>query len=263
MQNTNQSPKIVQYLQILGEDYTRLFLSDIGLKYVVKFHRVKHYRKREVVNEFIAGKLAALLNLPVAPVHVISLSPELCSKVPQIKGSRMQGNVHLAIPYNEKAQPFKQIEDKIRSFSIKNQQQLARMIAFDFWIVNMDRSRTNLLISCITENEISIQMIDHGKCFPGDYLWDKETLKLTPEHRYNMPIYKWALSHIPNENELYESAHEIKLQEENIIKEILDDIPKEWEVTKVEKEALLSFLMNQQHDLEEYMSSFLSYHKYV
>lgn len=62
---------------------------------------------------------------------------------------------------------------------------------------------------------------------------------------------------------LYESAHEIKLQEENIIKEILDDIPKEWEVTKVEKEALLSFLMNQQHDLEEYMSSFLSYHKYV
>jgi len=253
--------KPIRYLGVLGEDYARLFLCDDGHPYVVKFYRVKHYRKREVVNEYVAGRLATKLHLPVSTIQIVNIPQELLSTIPRVKGSRLQGTVHLALRFIEGALPYKEVEREVSNRIITNRCQLADLIAFDLWIANMDRSRSNLLIHLKDRDRLSFHMIDHGKCFPGDYLWNESTLIEPPKYRFDMPIYKWALNQITRD-ELTRSIQKICSLHDTDIVEILNEIPDEWEVSEKERHALFSYLKMNRGHLPEIVESFLSFHTY-
>lgn len=176
-----------------------------------------------------------------------------------MKGSRIQGTIHLALRYVEGACSYKELESEIYDFQLTNRHQLADFIAFDLWVANLDRSRSNLLMINHLPKCTSFHMIDHGKCFPGDYLWDEQTLLEQPAYRFDMPVYKWAWKHCTL-GELYESVRKICAINEKDIRNVLQDIPREWEVSEIEKQALQSFLQSQKEKLNDIMESFISFH---
>lgn len=116
------------------------------------------------------------------------------------------------------------------------------MLIFDQWLNNNDRSRTNILFEEKKDDSVFFWMIDHGRCFPGMYSWDVQTLQDPPVYRVDMPVYKWASSLLPDADPLYEFAEKIMQINKQKIAEIIHAIPENWEVTEREKELLTAFL---------------------
>lgn len=85
----------VKYVKTLEGNYAHLFqFTDDGM-YVVKFYKVREYRKREVVNEWLAAKLGEILGLPVLPVAAVDMPQNHFRKSPKAAGERT-GREHIS-----------------------------------------------------------------------------------------------------------------------------------------------------------------------
>ena len=58
----------VKYVQTLRGGTAHVILFSDGKEYVVKWFGTKKEREKEVVNEYLIGKLAELLSLPVISI---------------------------------------------------------------------------------------------------------------------------------------------------------------------------------------------------
>ncbi|MGP1906679.1 HipA family kinase [Metabacillus sp. JX24] len=239
---SHQGVQPVKYVKTLEGNYAHLFqFTDDGM-YVVKFYKVREYRKREVVNEWLAAKLGEILGLPVLPVAAVDMPRKLLQEIPESSRGTYRAGTHLAIPYLNRAKSYLDLHQPQASLNVLNANDLAGMLIFDQWLNNNDRSRTNILFEEKKDDSVFFWMIDHGRCFPGMYSWDVQTLQDPPVYRVDMPVYKWASSLLPDADPLYEFAEKIMQINKQKIAEIIHAIPENWEVTEREKELLTDFL---------------------
>ncbi|WP_282034835.1 HipA family kinase [Metabacillus indicus] len=232
----------VKYVKTLEGNYAHLFQFTDDCLYVVKFYKVRDYRKRELVNEWLAAKLGMLLELPVLPAAALELSERSLGEIPADSRGTYRAGIHLAIPYLNQVKSYQELQESSAAMYVQNEDALAGMLIFDQWLNNNDRSRTNILFEEKKDGSVFFWMIDHGRCFPGMYSWDMHTLRDTPVYRLDMPVYKWASSLLPDADPLYEFAEKIMSINKQKIAEIVDAIPVDWEVTEREKERLTDFL---------------------
>ncbi|MFY0760029.1 HipA family kinase [Metabacillus dongyingensis] len=232
----------IKYLKTLEGNYAQLFLFSDGKQYVVKFHMVRKYRKREIVNEWLTAKLVHLLDLPGLPIKVVHMPEDSLAEIPAFRNSSyMQGN-HLAFPFLTNVKSYTELSMPPQKENLVNMKDLAGMLVFDQWVNNNDRSRTNILFEEKENETYFFWMIDHGRCFPGMYEWNEDTLSKEPVYRVNMPVYKWASSLLMDPLLLYDFSEKMRNVKKEDIRAILAEIPSDWNVTKQEKEKLLAFL---------------------
>jgi hypothetical protein len=242
--------KPIQYLKTLEGNYAHQYLFNDGKEYVVKFQRVRKYRKREVVNEWLAGNLARLLELPALTTNIVYMPDDSLADIPVHRNSSYKAGTHLAIPFLSHAKSYMELREPIEKSGLDNHEHLAGMLLFDQWINNNDRSRTNILFEEKVEGKYFFWMIDHGRCFPGTYEWNAETLEQEPVYRLDMPVYKWACSLLDRTDPLFKYCEKIMNASPDLIWSLLNQIPAEWEVTQEEKEKLLAFLKRERlHEL--------------
>ncbi|MDR0136503.1 hypothetical protein RFW18_02000 [Metabacillus idriensis] len=240
----------VQYLRTLEGNYAHLYLFSDNQKYVVKFHHVRKYRKREVVNEWLAVKLAQLLDLPVLNMKMVDMPIDSLADLPASRHASYKSGKHLAIPFLEHAASYEELSELPHKENLVNFHNLTGMLVFDQWINNNDRSRTNLLFEKNDCGAYHFWMIDHGRCFPGMYEWNEETLIQDPLYRVKMPVYKWASSLVRDPSLLFAFNEKIMNLNQDHIWNVLKEIPSEWDVSEMEKEKLYAFLNREQlHEL--------------
>lgn len=254
----------IQYVQALRGGTAHVILFNDGKKYVVKWFGVKKGREKEVVNEYLIGKLAQLLSLPAIPFDLVYIPEEFLKKTPQLQSSKQtyRSGYHYGCVFIENCTVFEGVRQRPPSkMEVKNRETLAGITVFDQWVNNSDRGTMNVILEILNEGGYYVHMIDHGRVFPGRYQWSAQTLvENQPEYNYHWPFYKWAYSLLDNQDELVSFIDRIVAVPNESIYEVINSIPAEWEVAKEDKEALYQFLLNQKNNLPEIVANIIQYH---
>ncbi|WP_018921441.1 HipA family kinase [Salsuginibacillus kocurii] len=246
---TEQDIYPVKYIKSLRGAIAHVIQFSDGFNYVVKFDTKKEKREKELVNEYVVGQLATHLSLPTIPSRLVFIPEDFIKEVSSRK--KLQPGYHYAILFIEESVTFPNKGDESSIGTVDNsEEELAGIVVFDQWVNNTDRGRNNILFKKL-ENSYYVYMIDHGRCFPGGYCWNSETLKEEPQYRIKMPVYKWILSFVESQDQLYAFAEKIKEFSNESIANIVQSIPEEWNATTSDKESLINYLINEKENLSK------------
>lgn len=252
---TKQPIYPVQYVQAFSGGTAHVILCSDGNHYVMKWNTGSR-RPKEMVNEYVVSKLAKLLSLPVIPFELIYLNEEFLKNTPALQaydpGIRYGCQViENSVIFSDKAEtpPSKQ--------EIINHSILAGMIIFDQWVYNSNRNVNSLLLQPLEQGGYYVHMIHHYRCFPGGYRWNAETIgSQKPEYRILNQVYRWCFSLLDDDEMLAAFAEGIKSLPEERIKQVIESIPDEWEVSSEEREALYDYLIKEKARMPKVASLF-------
>jgi hypothetical protein len=253
-----------KYVQtLLGGTAHIIFFSD-GKKYVVKWNHTRKKRAREAVNEYVVGKLAELLSLPVVPFELVYIPDEFIKKTPELisKKYKFSSGRQYSCLFIENSIVFNDVFETPPSKSeVKNHEMLAGMAVFDQWVHNFDRTMNNLLLERLSEGGYYVHMIDHGRCFPGGYTWSSQTLSENREYILDyQETYRWVFSLLNDREDFLSFVETIISLPNKLIYEVTQSIPKEWQVSTDDREALYHFLVEQKNHLPNVTASMIDYY---
>jgi hypothetical protein len=245
----------VRYLRPLkgGWSYPQLILFNDGHKYVVKFKNNRQGDK-VLVNEYVAGKLARYLRLPVPKFTIVHI-PKRFIQTTSLKTFGFQPGVQFASRYIENGVCY----SKNLSSQVINHHHLIGMVAFDHWVNNTDRNIRNLLlepVQPISPHPYKVWMIDHGYCFPGCSKWSIKSLR-QPPHWINSPLYQalFQEDHESKNQVLSKYVNKINQLPAGVISNIIRSLPDDWRINREEKQALFTFLIRSKKALPSLLSS--------
>ncbi|MEH7380632.1 HipA family kinase [Bacillus sp. JJ1533] len=254
----------VAFIQTLEGGTAHVILFSDGNKYVVKWNGTRKKRAREVVNEYVVGKLAELLSLPVVPFELVNMPKKFIKKTPELQSDKynFSSGCHISCLFIENSLVFGDVSENPPSKSeLKNPEMLAWMVVFDQWVHNFDRTVNNLLLERLSEGSFYVHMIDHGRCFPGEYNWSSQTLSEYREYKpFYQETYQWIFSLLDDQKELHSFVKKIKSLPNKLIYEVIKSIPKEWQVSTHDRKALYQFLVDQKNHLLNVIDGMIDYY---
>ncbi|WP_274366048.1 HipA family kinase [Paenibacillus thermotolerans] len=259
----------VQYAGAAEKGYSKpqlIRLSD-GLTYVVKFKN-NPTGTRVLVNEYVAGKLARLLALPVPPFRIVPISNDFIEQNPELAAFRFAPGMQFASLFIEGAANLRDAYACPGGLRIVNRGELAGVVLFDLWLSNTDRKENNVLLAQAGDSNVSGQalgcggqrgcrlfMIDHGRCF-ASHDWTVDSLSQAKPVLY-LKVHRWCLAQLRDREELDAAMACIRSLPEKRMRDIVSSIPRDWEVTKREREALLAYLVEAQDRLPAVLEQFI------
>lgn len=252
----------VQHIQPLnkGKSHPQILLLSDGREYVVKFKMnfdgIHRHTTRSLVNEWLAGKLGALLSLPVVPFETVHIPQSFidANKI-LLKRNFMPGTQFASLFIPNCITLDKGITPPHKN-QIRNREAIAALIVFDHWVGNVDRARSNILLQPNTDGSYDFHMIDHGDCFPGKFQWTKETLQQGHQALTFKAAYKWCVSVVKDRNQLYSFVEKVRTLSDELIDQVIQAIPDDWEVDREEKEALRDYLVKGKDVLPQLVENF-------
>lgn len=141
--------------------------------------------------------------------------------------------------------------------STKNNYDAIKILIFDLLIGNFDRNKGNLMVDSVTKKLI---MIDHTHIFDIGAIWDeyqlprsiKEKFDISKLHQFN---YNNIIGSIRFDKDFYNELNifinKVKNININYIKNVIDRIPVDWEVTIKEKELLVKYIYERFNRIDE------------
>ncbi len=133
---------------------------------------------------------------------------------------------------------------------IINGQQLAGILVFDQWVSNVDRLHRNILVKKILRHDkYKIYMIDQGHSFSQHHppqrpncRWTTSTLKRLPQILQPNPFYLWCWRQLNSSDEILHFVSRVEKLPDRKIRQVINSIPKDWNVSRREKESLYLYL---------------------
>lgn len=254
---------IVKYVKPIleGKSHPQLLILSDGYEYVVKFKRdyngVSRHTTRSLVNEWLAYQLGNALSLPVVPSQTVYIPNSFIDNNQELSRRRfLPGHQFASLFLRDPIQLRKDVPPP-NKMKIKNRIDAAGVIVFDHWIRNADRARGNILLEPLKDGTYHFHMIDHGDCFPGKFQWTKESLQEHPQPLSHKAAYRWLFSLLNHKDELYSFIDKINNLSDEILFQIIEDIPEDWNVDKEEKAALFQYLSSGKNALPELIAGFL------
>jgi hypothetical protein len=253
----------VKYIQTLRGGTAHVIHFSDGINYVVKWNAVNQIREKEVVNEYVIGKLAELLSLPTIPFRLVYITEEFIQKTPELQSKKFNYSpgYQYGCVFIENSLAFEDVRNSPPTKEqVKNRDMLAGITVFDQWVVNTDRGTLNVLLEKVDKDGFYVYMIDHGRCFPGRYQWSAKTLGMKEEYKYHWPFYSWAFSLLDNHTELTEFVEKIENLSPDLIYNVIQSIPNNWNVSTEDKDALYKFLIDQRRKLPGIVNDIINYY---
>lgn len=222
-----------------------------GKKYVAKFPGNPDGTK-VLINEYVCAELAKLLGLPIPNYKLI-----------KIKDIQKYKNILMDIDLVNGTVFCSEFIDKATNVpgyyvlsKTSNNYDAIKILIFDVIIGNNDRNPGNLLIN-LKNN--SLIMIDHSHVFVHEALWNKNNLSelignnidLSKMNEFNFNNLSLCSNNINNKTVMVEYINRIKSIDVSKIKNILDTIPQDWDISAIEKEVLKNFLLDRLHRINE------------
>lgn len=216
--------------------------------YVVKFKN-NSSGTRILVNEYIAGKLGQLLSLPIIPFEVVHISDDFLKESQLLLNHKFTSGSSFASLYIDNCIQLSRNSNN-EYIKVTNQEHLALIIAFDIWIGNTDRKENNVLLEPVENGKYYLRLIDHGRCF-SEALWTIKDLKKMPKMEVKLNVHHWCASFLQGQNELNSAIEKILSLPEESIKSVIQSIPKDWDVSDMERDALVTHLINARKQLPQ------------
>ncbi|NHN28990.1 HipA family kinase [Paenibacillus agricola] len=238
----------------IGYSKPQLTLLSDGLTYAVKFKN-NPSGTRVLVNEYVAARVAQLLSLPVPSFQIVHISDDFIKNNPALADHDFTSGHQFASLYIEGCTFFSADLLRTDGISITNPEVLPGMIVFDFWLSNTDRKEKNVLVKADGNGGHYIYMIDHGRCF-ADSNWTTKSLKEI-KSRLNLKVHQWCFHHLGGKEGLASYVEQIVSLPEGEIRQIVQSIPQDWDVTAVEREALCVHLMKAREKLPAILAEFI------
>lgn len=235
-----------------GKSNAHLMTFNDGKDYVVKYFQPGF--ERTLANEWISYCLARYLGLPIPFAQTIEIPLDFSSQIPELQELRSMTQYQFAsayIPHCLDAHQVSQVSQ------IKNDQSLASIIVFDYWLYNGDRTRKNILLQEVSENNYQLWIIDHAEIF-GSYDWRLSDLEELPADLIKSSTHQLMARFIQDEIHFSESLELIQTIPIFLIEEIVSTIPDEWMISKEEKKEIVHTLVNRRKKvLPETLQTFI------
>lgn len=205
-----------------------------GHDYVIKFY--KPTENKALINEWIGYCLARFMGLPVPKAEQIQLPETFFNQLPNRKG----------IIYTPHQFAVHYVPDCVNGHEttvgkIVNGEDLAKIILFDYWLCNLDRTRKNILLKEKSDRVFFLYSIDQAEIF-GSNAWTCDSLQTLPDTLLKSATHKMMASFIPNEQTFKEQLEIIQTIPTQFLEELFSFIPADWPLTELEKEAALQVL---------------------
>ncbi|MBI0577056.1 hypothetical protein IEC97_06760 [Neobacillus cucumis] len=231
----------VRYLGSFQEGFSKpqLFEMSDGKIYLVKF-KDNPQGTRVLVNDWVVGKLAQLLGLPVAPFKLVYFSKSDFKKYSGLYKFGFKPGYQFASLLLKDCTGL--WEPRINQ-KIVNIHKLPEIIVFDYWVHNNDRDTGNVLLERLADNTCYLHLIDHGLCFPG-YGYSKKLLKNVPMNLLKQSVHTWAVTQIDDPKSLIKFTEKVLALPSKQILSVIDSIPDDWDVSSSNKKALYQYLLS-------------------
>jgi hypothetical protein len=232
----------LRHLRPMGQGRTlpQLFYCDDGYRYVVKLMN-NEQGPGVLANEYIAFRLAKLLNLPAAEYKIVNISSELVDVFPALTKLKVPAGPHIGCQYAEQAMTL-EYENEVNLSVCHNIKDMAGMIVFDHWIMNWDRYVTgaNLLF---LKDTTELLMIDHSNAFCGPD-WTSRMLGENSEYVevYWGPFYEMFIPFIDGSDPFEYYLTVLESINRKDLTQAVHGIPKRWGISRSRQESLVEFL---------------------
>lgn len=236
---------------ISGSCCPQVFLCDDDNSYVVKFHH-NNVGKRVLPNEYISYCLAHSLELPVYEAKLIEVDPFL---IEDTKAAWLHGGTQFGIKFDVNALELK----KSLISKIENTYDVAKILVFDQWVRNLDRSNEyhNWLCSPVPDTgKYVLKAIDHSDVFHGRD-WEISDLHThtTSFETYNkrQVAYSELGKLIISGEEIVTAVDKINDIQEDQIRHIIDSVPSYWNFSDVDKQNVIQYLLSRRQLILSHM----------
>lgn len=231
----------LEYLGEVGVGVTspQFFRACDGNTYVVKFQN-NALRSKVLVSELLAAKLGAIVGLCFPPSDLIEISEQIVNENPCLFDLGLVPGRYFASLYLTNAEYV----GKDRLFKAANVSAMAGIVLFDHMLHNADRAKNqkNLLLRLEDENYI-VYAIDNSHLFRSSR-WNIDSLQKlgTKIKVYYYQHYRNLLKDILSAQDFVPYREKIKNLSNEIIDNIVEEIPKEWLPDEAESKALANYI---------------------
>lgn len=219
-----------------GKSNAHLIGFDDGRDYVVKYYQPGF--ERTLPNEWVSYCLARYLGLPVPFARLVEIPEDFTAKIPELS-EMIPTQFQFASLYIQDCLDGHQVPGVS---GISNQETLAGIILFDYWMSNRDRTRKNILFQEESADVYQLWIIDHAEVL-GSYDWQIADLAKLRTGLRKSAAHKLMASFIEKEESFAEALELIQTVPIFLIEEIVSVIPEDWNVSKEEKKAMVSALI--------------------
>lgn len=243
--------KPVHYRKKLeGKSNAHLITFDDGNDYVVKFFQPGF--EKTLPNEWLGYCLARYLQLPVPFGRIVDIPDGFLAEA-QHESSEVEDSsemvercdisyqfVSLYVPDCVDGHEVPEI------LKLTNSSMLARIILFDYWLGNQDRTRKNILFQKEDDGVFTLWAIDQAEVL-GGFNWEQSDLESLPSGLIKSTAHRMMASFIDKEEDFYEQLEVIQTMPILLMEEMVALIPEEWGVTKEERKAIVTTLLHRRH----------------
>jgi hypothetical protein len=234
-----------------GKSNAHLITFNDGRDYVVKFFQMGF--EKTLPNEWVGYCLARYLGLPIPYAQIVSIPQEFYSQVPELAVMNTT-NFQFASLYVPDCFDGHQVANVPQ---IINNQSLASIILFDYWLYNKDRTRKNIILCEEVPNVYHLWAIDHAEIL-GSYNWQETDLDTLPIQLMKSATHQLMARFIENEQAFTDQLDIIQKIPILLLEEIVALIPEEWMVSKEERKAIVTTLVNRRRrDLPKLIQNFI------
>lgn len=228
--------------KLKGKSEAQLITFNDGQDYVVKCFQ-KGIEKT-LPNEWVSYCLARYLHLPIPYAKIVEIPQEFISKYPELKNME-NTKYQFASMYVPNCYNLHQVPTVT---NIINDDSIANILVFDYWLYNKDRTRDNILLCEEIPNSCKLWIIDHGVAF-GSFKWDISDLGNLPVKIMKSATHKYLAKFVLDEKDFFEAIDTIQKIPIHLLEEIVELIPDEWLESEEEKKAIVCTLVNRREKI--------------
>jgi hypothetical protein len=228
--------KPVVYKQLFDSktNNAHLITFDNGEDYVVKLYKATE--DKALINEWFAYCIARFMGLPVPYSYLVEMPESFIESMPNSKD----------LQYTSMQFASKYINDSVNAHeanieSIINHSDLAKIIVFDYWLCNTDRTRKNVLLQEKTPGSFYLWVIDHAEIL-NSFSWTLNDLEHLPQKIIKSATHEMMAKFITDEKEMKKQINIIQSIPTQLLEEILSFIPNDWKLSDDEKNELIKTL---------------------
>lgn len=219
--------------------------------YVIKYTG-NQVSNKVLINDLTCCRLAKLLGITVPDAKVIYIPEALIEIEPNFKKYGILPGNHFGSFYYDLTVAF--TGSNVLN-QVGNKEQIPKIIAFDYWVQNDDRSDNlgNILISTSKSNK-QIIAIDYGNAFNGpdwinEDLLDYEIMIIPIDGA----VYSCFFNEIKDEGCFDEICTDIESLTMSDIEDCVRNIPVEWGLDESQKNLICIYLYNRRYKVRDTM----------
>lgn len=230
-----QLPFATTFFRPLGRGGSKAQLLGFndGINRVVKFPN-NPQGVRVLANELVSAGLASLISVPVPLCGIVEVTNSFVNVEPMLSG--FEAGLCFGSEYHKAVD----VSGPSEIWMASNREELAGIVLFDSWCNNVDRAHNpgNLILTADGRGQ-RILAIDHGFCF--GHQWDKYINEI------GQPVSVICRSDFRQfvaQKHFEPFIERIKGIKEAELRDVIAEVPQEWNVSESERVALVKYVQS-------------------